>query len=242
MVISIFLAVDRCHVRGVPIQVRPSDSELVPVRIDPFPECFSRRQSLCPCRAIYTDEIRREPVAIASVGAASMVGSVIGRLEAGCDRLAIIIPEGTGYARRQACLFGRVQHMKELRLEIPIHAANDIVDHGHPGPFGGLGVLPRKILIGKCCEGLRDSNKFAPFPDGHSSLFSDLDGVFLGRASVNRPEVTIDTGVCDKTLVENFGKVETPIGVDGFSSRRVRARRVRLCYLLRWCFRGQRFR
>src|ERR1700744_6203724 len=104
MVISIFLAVDWCHVRGILIEIRPSDSKLVPVRVDPFPERFSSGQSLRPCGPIHADEICRESVAIAPPQATAMIGSVIGRLKTGCNRLAIIIAEGAGDAGRQTCL------------------------------------------------------------------------------------------------------------------------------------------
>jgi hypothetical protein len=38
MVIGIFLAVDRSHVRGISVEIRPSDSELLAVLIDPIPK------------------------------------------------------------------------------------------------------------------------------------------------------------------------------------------------------------
>src|SRR3984893_14747106 len=98
MVISIFLAVDRCHVRGVSIEIRPSDSKLLPVCIDPFPEGFSGSETLRPCRTIDAHNIRRKPVAIASTEAASVIGPVVGRLKAACNRLAIVIAERAGYA------------------------------------------------------------------------------------------------------------------------------------------------
>src|SRR4030081_2059020 len=100
MVISIFLAVDRCHVRGVSIEIRPSDSKLLPVCIDPFPEGFSGSPTLRPCRTIDAHNIRRKPVAIASTEATSMIGPLVGRLQAACNRLAIVIAERAGYAGR----------------------------------------------------------------------------------------------------------------------------------------------
>ena len=100
MVISIFLAVDRRHVRGISIEIGPSDSKLLPVCIDPFPEGFSGSETLRPCRTIDAHNIRRKPVAIASTEATSMIGSVVGRLEAAGNRLAIVIAERAGDARR----------------------------------------------------------------------------------------------------------------------------------------------
>jgi hypothetical protein len=97
-VIGIFLAVGRRHVRGVSIEIRPSDSKLLPVGIDPFPEGFSGAQTLRPCRTIDAHNIRRKPVAIAATEAAAMIGPVVGRLETACNRLAIVIAERTGDA------------------------------------------------------------------------------------------------------------------------------------------------
>ena len=99
VVIGIFLAVDRRHVRGVSIEIGPSDSKLLPVCIDPFPEGFSGSETLRPCRTIDAHNIRRKPVAIASTEAASVIGPVVGRLEDACNRLTIVNAERAGYAR-----------------------------------------------------------------------------------------------------------------------------------------------
>jgi len=40
-VIGIFFAVDRCHMRRIFIEIRPPDSKLLAVRIDPFPQIFT---------------------------------------------------------------------------------------------------------------------------------------------------------------------------------------------------------
>src|ERR1700682_3084543 len=41
VVSGIFLAVDRCQMRRISIEIRSPDSKLLPVRINPFPEAFS---------------------------------------------------------------------------------------------------------------------------------------------------------------------------------------------------------
>src|ERR1700691_2784991 len=98
MVTGIFFAVDRCHMRGISIEIRPSDSELLSMCVDPIPQGFTGSQSLRPCRAFYADDIRCKPVAIPSTEAATMIGPVIGRLKTAGDRLAIVIAECTSYA------------------------------------------------------------------------------------------------------------------------------------------------
>ena len=92
--------------------------------IDPVPKKFAGDQTLPPGRAIDAHDIRRKPVAIASTEATSMVGSVVSGLQAARDRLAVVIAERAGYARRQARLLGDMKHLKELPLEITIHTAD----------------------------------------------------------------------------------------------------------------------
>ena len=114
---GIFLAVGRRHMRRIVIEIRPSNSELLAVGIDPFPEIFSGGQSLRPCRAFDAHDIGRKPMAIAAMEAPAVVGPVIRRLQAACDRLTVVIAERAGDARRQPGLFRRAKRMIELHLE-----------------------------------------------------------------------------------------------------------------------------
>jgi len=70
---GIFLAVDRCHMRRIFIEIRSPDSKVLPVCIDPFPEAFSGNPSLRPCRAFDAYDVGRKPVAIATAEAPAMV-------------------------------------------------------------------------------------------------------------------------------------------------------------------------
>src|SRR4051794_6749792 len=70
---GIFLAVYRCHMRRISIEIRSPDSKLLPVCIDPFPEDFSGNPSLRRCRAFDAHGIGRKPVAIAAAEAPAMV-------------------------------------------------------------------------------------------------------------------------------------------------------------------------
>src|ERR1700730_10636697 len=45
-------AVDRRHMRRSPAEIRPPDSKLLAVCIDPFPEFFGGSPSLVACRAV----------------------------------------------------------------------------------------------------------------------------------------------------------------------------------------------
>ena len=110
--IGIFLSVDRSDVRRIPAEIGPPDAELLAVGIDPFPERFTGGQTLGPRRAIDADDIGRQPMAIASAQAAAVIGPVVGSLEAAGNRLAIVIAEGAGDARRQARRLGDVKHVK----------------------------------------------------------------------------------------------------------------------------------
>ena len=61
---SIFLTVDRCDVRWVPAEIWPPDSELLPMRINPFPELFRGSPSLVARFALDTHDIGRKPMEV----------------------------------------------------------------------------------------------------------------------------------------------------------------------------------
>ena len=69
---GIFLAVDRCHMRRISTEIRPPDSKLLAVFIDPFPELFGGNPSLRPGPALDTHHIGRKPMAIAAAETAAM--------------------------------------------------------------------------------------------------------------------------------------------------------------------------
>jgi hypothetical protein len=77
---DIFLAVDRCHVRGVSIEIRSPDTELLLMCIDPSPKIFSGNESLRPRLAIDTHHVGRKPVTIAAAEAPAMIRLVGRRL------------------------------------------------------------------------------------------------------------------------------------------------------------------
>jgi len=100
-----------------------------------------------------------------------------------------------------------MKHVKQLQLEIPIHASNDdSLPWACRTCSAGLGLFPRKIFVGKCGKVLVTVTQSAPFLDRHFPALLRLDGVFLGRALVKRPQVTIDAGIYDETLVENLDR------------------------------------
>src|SRR5258708_40294461 len=98
---GVFLAVDGRNVRRVSAKIGAGDAELLALCIDPFPKGFGGSPSLRACSAFDTHDIGREPMAIAAAEAAAVVGSVGGRLEAACDRLAVTVPARPWGAARQ---------------------------------------------------------------------------------------------------------------------------------------------
>ena len=70
---GIFLAVDWRHMRRISIQIRPANSKLLSMRIDPFPEGFAGRLSLRARRALDANDIGRKPVAVTATEAAAVV-------------------------------------------------------------------------------------------------------------------------------------------------------------------------
>src|ERR1700722_13256516 len=86
----------------VPAEIWAPDSELLPVRIHPLPELFGGSPSLVASSALDTDDVGRKPMPIAAAGAPAMIRPVARRLEAACDRLAVVIAERAGDAGRKA--------------------------------------------------------------------------------------------------------------------------------------------
>jgi len=101
-VCGIFLAVDRCDMRRVPAEIWAPDSELLPCASTHFQSLFGGSPSLVASFALDTHDIGRKPVPIATAGAPSMIRPVARRLEAACDRLAVVITERAGDAGRKA--------------------------------------------------------------------------------------------------------------------------------------------
>src|SRR5205814_2446911 len=129
--IDIFLAVDRGHVRRVLIQIGPPDSELVAVAIDPLPQVFARAPSFGTGRALDAHEVGRKPTPIAAAQGAAMIRTIACGLEAACNRLPVIIAEGTGDARLEPGRVQGAQKMIELDPKAPIHASNHILGNRH---------------------------------------------------------------------------------------------------------------
>jgi hypothetical protein len=61
---GIFSTINRRDVRRISIKIRSSDSKLLAVFVNPFPEAFSGNPPLRPIRAFNAHDIGREPVAV----------------------------------------------------------------------------------------------------------------------------------------------------------------------------------
>src|SRR5258708_22170948 len=113
--------------RRVPVEIWAPDSELLPMRIYPLPELFGGSPSLVASSALDTHDIGRKPMPIATAGAPAMIRPVARRLEAACDRLAVVITECAGDAGRKARRLPPVKRIKQLLLVAPIHASDHVV-------------------------------------------------------------------------------------------------------------------
>src|SRR5260370_27538075 len=76
VVSRIFPAIDRSDVRRVSIEIGSSDTKLFFVRIDPFPQLLTGNPSLCPCLALYAHDLGRQPVALATAEASTIIRPV----------------------------------------------------------------------------------------------------------------------------------------------------------------------
>jgi hypothetical protein len=145
--VPILLAIDGSHMRRIPVQIGTSDSELISVVIDPFPENMAVAKSFRTRCSPDAHDICRKTVPVASPKTAAMIGAVVRGLEATGYRLTVIVPKSAGYAGRKSCTLRRVKHLKQFQPEIPVDAANHIIRQGHAGVIRGPGVLPGKILV-----------------------------------------------------------------------------------------------
>jgi hypothetical protein len=72
-VVGIFFAIDRRHVSWIFIKIRPPDSQLLAVRVNPFSQTFACNESLRACLALYADKVSSKPVTVAPAQASTMV-------------------------------------------------------------------------------------------------------------------------------------------------------------------------
>src|SRR4029453_13824639 len=119
---DVFLAVDRRDVGRIPVEIGPTDAIFLAVRVDPLPELLGRDPSLRAAVALDAHNVGRKPAAIAATGTAAMVGPVGCRLQATCDSLTVVVAERAGDAGRQSGLLSGVKGVKQLELELPVHA------------------------------------------------------------------------------------------------------------------------
>src|SRR5215470_16534561 len=113
--------------RWILVEIWSRDSKFRFVRIDPLPQAFARRASLCPCLALHANEIGCKPMAIAAAAAAAVVRAVRRSLIAGCELLPVIIAETARYAGRKAGVVHRPERTIQFPFEPLIHASDHIV-------------------------------------------------------------------------------------------------------------------
>jgi hypothetical protein len=74
--------------------------------------------------------------------------------------------------------------MIERDPEIRVHAANHVIHGRHPGPFSGLWILPREILVYELGDRFGDDLGFAFQFNVHLYLFRHFDRVDFSRSLV----------------------------------------------------------
>ena len=109
---DIFLAVGRRDVGRIPVEIGPTNSIVLAVCVDPLPELFGGDPSLRAAVALDAHDVGRKPAAIAATGTAAMVGPVGCGLQAGCDRLTVVVAERAGDAGLQSGLLSRVKRVE----------------------------------------------------------------------------------------------------------------------------------
>src|SRR5205085_11908127 len=162
---DVFRTVDRADMRRIAAEIGPADAERLAIGVDPLPQHLGRDPALRAVVALGADDIGRHAVAVAAARAAAVIGAVGGGLQAARDRLAIVVTERTGDARREAGGFSSEQRSKQLLLKTLVHAADDVIHHRHAGVVGRLGILPAKILVDQFREAAHHGDRFAPALD-----------------------------------------------------------------------------
>ena len=106
--------------------------------------------------------------------------------------MEIVVAERTGNAGLQSGGLSGVKHMKQLLSKTgdPCHR-DHVVHHRHPGSFRRL-RFAGEIVFDQSGKASGDSRQFAfPF-DRHLPQLTLLDGVFLRRPLVERPEKLVE--------------------------------------------------
>src|SRR5262249_16785576 len=144
---GILFAIDRSDMRRGSIEIGSSDSKLLFVSIDPFPQLLTGSQSFPPCLGPFPHDIGRQPLTISAAEAPPLLLSVTLSFQTRRDGLPIVVAKCTRYTWHQAGIVERAQCVIKRDPEIRVHAANHIIIGRHPNPFSGFWILPREILV-----------------------------------------------------------------------------------------------
>src|SRR5262245_57645569 len=143
-------------------------------------------------------------MAIAAAQASAVVGEIGRGLVAACDRLPVIIAEAACHTRSKPGVVQRAKEMVQPQSEASVHPADHIWRHGHASFFGGMWILPRKVLIHELGNRFRDGAAFALLLGSYLDPFLHLDRIDFWRAFVHRPEILVDTLFGQDALVRSF--------------------------------------
>src|SRR5439155_17187588 len=123
-------------------------------------------------------------MAIAAAKASAMVGAIGRGLVAACDRLPVVIAEATRHTRSKPGVVQRAKEMIQPHFEGPVHPTDHVLRHGHASFFGGMWILPRKVLIHELGNSFRDSAALAVLLDYTSSITAScLASPFSNRSN-----------------------------------------------------------
>src|SRR5215510_3884256 len=144
-------------------------------------------------------------MAIAAAQASAMVRAIGRSLVAACDRLPVIIAEATCHTRGKPGVVQRAKETIQPQSEASVHPADHVLRHRHASFFGGIWILPRKVLIHELGNSFRDSAALAVLLDFYLDPFLHLDlFIDLWRAFVHRPEILVDALFAQDALVQSF--------------------------------------
>src|SRR5437016_14642078 len=96
-------------------------------------------------------------MAIAAAQASAMVGAIGRGLVAACDRLPVVIAETTRHTRSKPGVVQRAKEMIQPHFEPSVDPSDHVLRHGHASFFGGMSILPARVVIHELRSSLRDS-------------------------------------------------------------------------------------
>src|SRR4051794_32984121 len=99
--------------RRVPVEIGAAASQILAVLVDPLPELVGGNPALRAAVALHAHDVGGKAAAIAATETATVIRPAGCGLQAGRDRLTVIVAERAGDAGLQPGLFGGIERIEQ---------------------------------------------------------------------------------------------------------------------------------